>query len=89
MSSELKVPYNITFSTNARDTQHYPDTNRFVIQLPNMMKNVVGLSMQSMEMNLSQNLIRENVNDRLRFSKGCGWGRRMRRLPPSNSSRIR
>lgn len=74
MSSELKVPYNITFSTNARDTQHYPDTNRFVIHLPNTMKNVVGLSMQSMEMNLSQNLIRENVNDRLRFSEGLRLG---------------
>lgn len=74
MSTEIKVPYNLTFSSHARNSIHYPDTNNFVVKFPETIRDVVGISMQSMEMNLSQNLIREGVNDRLRFEEGLRLG---------------
>ena len=81
---ELKIPHSLTFSTNARDIRRYPDTNRFSIPFPNTVRNVVGISMQSMEMNLSQKLVRKEINDRLRFTEGLRLGNEL-----SDSTTIR
>ena len=64
----------VTFSTNSRNQKYYPDTNRFKIDFPTPIRNVTNISLQSMEMNLSQMIVQKGKNDRLRISEGIQVG---------------
>ena len=70
-----KDTHNITFSSDIRNIKNYPDTNSFMVHLPNSIKNVIGVSLQCMEMNLSTQIIEEGYNDVLQFSEGLKVGR--------------
>ena len=74
MDTSVRESLTVTISTNCRNKRNYPDTNDFVVDLPVPVPNVVNLSLQRMEMNLSQNPIRKGVNDRIRFREGLRLG---------------
>ena len=72
--SSVRESLSYTLSTNLRNRRQYPETNDFVVELPMPVRNVVSLSLQRMEMNLSQTLVREGVNDTFRFREGLRLG---------------
>ena len=72
--SSVRESLSYTLSTNLRNRRRYPETNDFVVELPMPVRNVVNLSLQRMEMNLSQTLVRKGINDTFRFREGLRLG---------------